>query len=144
MNLSMDAKGLGDFDPQMMLQLKKVVSDLKDGEDVEGAFLIGEGDCVIACELTNKNNDYDLRKILTLINKTSSAPVHPTGDMIFTCAEFDYNGSRILGKKLDDTLTLFVMLKKRSYVSLAMLNLENTVRKIDNILEGFIPKTTQT
>ncbi len=144
MNPSMKTKGLEKYDIQKMMQLEKVVSDLKDGEDVEGAFIVGEKDLIIACDLKNRDNDYDIDKILNIINETSSTSRHLMRDSIFACTEFDYNGLRILGKKLDDTLTLFVMLRKRSYVSLALLNLENTARKIDNILEGFIPKTTQT
>jgi predicted regulator of Ras-like GTPase activity (Roadblock/LC7/MglB family) len=140
----MDKKESDNFDLNKRLQLKKVVSELRDGEDVEGAFLVGERHRVIACELKDNNSDYDIRKILNLINNTSSTSKLPMNDSIFTCTDFDYNGSRILGKKLDDKLTLFVMLKKRSYVSLAMLNFENTIRKIDNILDGFIPKSTHT
>jgi predicted regulator of Ras-like GTPase activity (Roadblock/LC7/MglB family) len=140
----MDTKGFDNFDLNKMLQLKKVVSELRDGEDVEGAFLVGEKDNIIACELKDQKKDHDIKRILHMIDRDSIISHKPMDDSIFTCSEIDYNGSRILGKKLDDKLTLFVMLKKRSYVSLAMLNFENTIRKIDNILDGFIPKSTHT
>jgi hypothetical protein len=47
---------------------------------------------------------------------------------------FEYNGFKVLAKKLRDKLTLLVLLRKRGYVSLAMLDIENSIRRIDEIM----------
>ena len=122
-----------------------MVADLKDGEDVEGVVLIGERDYIIACELSsNYDHRNDIGQILKLINEDPKTLSMKNDETIFTCSELDYNGFKVLVKKVRDKLTLLVLLRKRSYVSLAMLNFENTIRMIDSILDGFIPENTYT
>jgi hypothetical protein len=48
----------------------------------------------------------------------------------------EYNGHKILSKKIRNGITLLLLLGKKGYTSLAMLDIENSTRKIDEILWG--------
>jgi predicted regulator of Ras-like GTPase activity (Roadblock/LC7/MglB family) len=126
-------------------RLKKVISELKEGADIEGAALVDYEDSVIAYDLPNDKNFKDeIQGILEFINKTYDPQTNLENDSIFAHKVFEYNGFKVLAKKLKDKLTLLVMLRKRGYVSLAMLDVENSIRMIDDILEGYLPKNTYT
>jgi hypothetical protein len=129
---------------QQIVQLRKVVADLKEGEDVEGAVLMGERDFFIACELKSRIHNDDIRSELALINRISVTSNDDCDESIFTCQEHYCNGFKVLSKKVKEKMTLYVVLKKPSYMSLVMLDFENTIRMIDRILNGFIFENTYT
>lgn len=49
----------------------------------------------------------------------------------------DHNGVKILIKELENDLTLFVILQKYGYISLAMIDIENSIRSIEEIFKNF-------
>jgi predicted transcriptional regulator len=116
---------------------------LKEGADIEGAALVDYEDSIIAYDLPNdKNYKDEIHGILEFIKSTFDSQQDLKNEYIFAHRVFEYNGFKVLAKKLKDKLTLLVMLRKRGYVSLAMLDVENSIRMIDSILEGYIPKDT--
>lgn len=123
-------------DDQVELTLKKVVSDLRKGSDIEGAVIVDGREEIIACDLPEGTNyEAEIPEILAMLEEDGYAPgEHQKG--LFAQRIFDYNGYKVLAKKLKDKLTLLVLLKKRGYISLAMLDIENSIRRIYEILGG--------
>jgi predicted regulator of Ras-like GTPase activity (Roadblock/LC7/MglB family) len=120
---------------QPVSMLKAVVSDLKKGSDIEGAVLVDEEDAIIASALPeNKNYEEEIPDILDLLEERGDFSPSEHHNAMFAQQVFDYNGFKVLAKKLRDELTLLVLLKKRGYVSLAMLDIENSIRRIDEIM----------
>ena len=119
---------------EIALSLKNVVSELREGSDIEGAVLIGEKDTIIAYDLPH-GRDYEgeISEILAML-KGFGGLVQEHDNVMFAQQIFDFNGHKILAKKLKDQLTLLVLMQKRGYVSLAMLDIENSIRRIHEIL----------
>jgi predicted regulator of Ras-like GTPase activity (Roadblock/LC7/MglB family) len=116
-------------------ELKAVISDLRRGSDIEGAILVDEKDAIIATALPeNKNYERDIPEILEILEKGYGSNLNKHDNFMFAQQIFDFNGFKVLAKKLRDKLTLLVLLKKQGYISLAMLDIENSVRKIDEIM----------
>lgn len=115
--------------------LKEVISDLKEGRDIEGALLVDEEDDIIASALPeNPKYEAEIPEILALLEKFDSSSPIKNHNTMFAQRIFEYNGFKVLAKKLRDKLTLLVLLRKRGYVSLAMLDIENSIRRIDEIM----------
>jgi predicted regulator of Ras-like GTPase activity (Roadblock/LC7/MglB family) len=116
-------------------RLKNVLADLNQGSDIEGAVLVDRNDAMIVCGLPEERNyEAETPEILTLLgNLISSTPDRGHNSMFAQCI-LDYNGGKILAQKLKDDLILLVVLKKQGYISLAMLDIENSIRKIEGIL----------
>ena len=121
--------------------LKKVLSDLKEASDIEGVVLIEGKDAIIACDLSN-NIDYkvEIPEILTMFKHLSDYDLSKRNNSMFAHCIFDYNGCKVIAKRLKN-LTLLVMLQKRGYIGLAMLDIENSIRKIHEILGVTSSKT---
>ncbi len=116
-------------------RLKKVISDLKEEEDIEGAILVKGKDRVVACELPKRNNHTEeIAKILALVEEWNASALSGHYDDMFTQCVFDYNGYKILAKKLNKNLALLVMLQKKGYIGPTMLDIENSAREILRIL----------
>lgn len=115
-------------------RLKKVLSDLKEAKDIEGAVLIEGKGAIIACDLPDGTNyEAEIPKILALIEELGDYALSKRGKTMFAQCIFDYNGCKMLVKRLKN-FTLLVMLQKRGYIGLAMLDIENSIRRIDEIL----------
>lgn len=123
-------------DDQAELGLKDVVSDLRQGSDIEGAVIVYGREEIIACDLPESTNyEAEIPEILALLKEDGySSSEHDKG--MFSQHILDYNGYKVLAKKLKEKLTLLVLLKKRGYISLAMLDIENSIRRIYEILGG--------
>ena len=116
-------------------KLREVISEIKEGGDIEGAVLINENDDIIVSAFS-KGSDYELKtaEIMALLDILKDPKLGTSKDAFFTQRIFDYNGFKVLVKKIRNRLTLLVFLKKRGYISLAMLDIENSTRKIHEIL----------
>lgn len=115
--------------------IKKVVSKLKEEGDIEGVLLVGDKNHILAHELPKDINfEAEIPKILALLEKWGGfGQMTPHNDMFAHCI-LDYNGSKILAKRLENNFTLLIMLQKQGYIGLAMLNLENSAMEIASIL----------
>jgi predicted regulator of Ras-like GTPase activity (Roadblock/LC7/MglB family) len=133
-----DYKHRGILEKVPQLRLKEVISELKDGVDIEGAVLVNESDEIIACAFSKSTNyESEMHEIMALFEELNDLTCDKSQDAFFAQRILDYNGFKILAKKLKDKLTLLVILKKRGYLSLAMLEIENSTRKIHEILMGY-------
>ena len=116
--------------------LEKVVSDLKEGSDIEGAVLVGGKDSIIACDLPYvKDPDETIPDILSMIDRWCASSIGNQQSSMFSHYVLDYNGNKIIAKRLEN-LTLLVMLQKQGYLGLAMLDIENSVRRINDIMRN--------
>lgn len=122
-------------DGRPMSRLRKVISDLIEGSDIEGAVLVDGKEEIIACDLP-KNTTYkdEIHEILELLEERDCPVPNEYNNVMFAQSILDYNGCKILAKKLKDKITLLVLLRKRGYISLAMLEIENSIRRIDEII----------
>lgn len=136
MNPSRNIRRVKNEEEKAASRLKDVISELREGSDIDGAVLIGEKDAIIAYDLPpNGNFEGDIPEILAILEELGGlAQEHD--NVMFAQRIFDFNGHKILAKKLKDQLTLLVLMQKRGYVSLAMLDIENSIRRIHEILEN--------
>jgi len=124
-------------DDQVELTLKKVVSDLRKGSDIEGAVIVDGREEIMACDLPESTNyEAEIPEILALLEEEDGYSPSEHEEGMFSQSILEYNGYKVLAKKLKEKLTLLVLLKKRGYISLAMLDIENSIRRIYEILEG--------
>ncbi len=116
-------------------RLNKVISDLMEGDGIEGAVLLDRRDAVIAGGFPKEENyKSDMPEIMSLVEKWVGSALGKLQTGIFAQCILDYNGCKILAKKHNNRFTLLVMLSKRGYIGPAMLDLENSIMKIDEIL----------
>lgn len=132
------------YEKESHTKLKKVISDIKEGDDIEGAILINERDDTIVSAFSNSiSYEIKMTEIIALLDVLKDQSIGRTNDTFFTQRIFDYNGLKVLVKNIKDRFTLLVFLKKRCYVSLAMLDVENSTRRIHEIMLGYrIQKTS--
>ena len=117
------------------LELEDVVSNLKKISDIEGALLVDDRNSVLASDFPeNMNYEAEIPEILALLKESDIFARDEYDNTMFAHHILEYNGYKILAKKLKDKLTLLVMLQKRGYVSLAMLDIENSIRRIHELL----------
>ena len=121
-------------------KLRRVLSDLKETNDIEGAALVGAEDKIITHDLPKRSNyESEIPQIMTLFKDLSDFALRTHFNHMFTHCIFEYNGCKVVAKKLKDNLTLLVMLQKHGYVGLAMLDIENSIRRIDDIISDSLP-----
>jgi hypothetical protein len=117
------------------------MADLNETQDIEGVALIEGTDSILAYDFPHHdNNKVEIQKILELLKETSTTAPVTSNNTYFAHNMLNYNGLRVLTKKLNKNRTLLVMLRKQGYISLAMLDIENSIRMIDEIMKGYIPK----
>ena len=116
-------------------KLREVISEMREGGDIEGAVLVNEKNDIIVSAFS-KNADLTLEnhEILSLIEALEDPELGKSQDVFFTQRIFDYKGLKVLAKRIKDKLTLLVILKQPGYISLAMLDIENSIMRIDEIL----------
>ncbi len=115
--------------------IENVISDLRKANDIEGAALVEGDSFLIAYDLPGKSNYItEIPEIMTQVNDMSNLSPAKQMNQLFSHCIFDYNGSKVLAKKLKGNLTLLVLLQKRGYIGLAMLDIENSIRRIDEII----------
>ncbi len=119
-------------------KLREVISDMKEGGDIEGAVLVNENNDIIVSAFS-KGADFKMEnhEIMSLIDALKDPNLGKSQDVFFTQRIFDYRGLKVLAKRIKDKLTLLVILKKPGYISLAMLDMENSTRRINEILFGY-------
>ena len=116
-------------------RLINVISDLKNSADIEGVVLIGDKNNIIASDLPKRKNYHaEIPEILSRRQQWYDSTKILNG--MFAHCIMDYNGYKVLAKRLKHDLTLLVMLQKQGYIGLAMLDIENSVREIHGILKG--------
>jgi predicted regulator of Ras-like GTPase activity (Roadblock/LC7/MglB family) len=115
--------------------LEKVVADLRQGSDINGAALVEGNDSIIACDLPGEGNSgIEIPEILSMIERWNASSLGGQNGGMFSQCILDYNGNKVIAKRMKN-LTLLVMLQSQGYVGLAMLDIENSVRRIHEIMQ---------
>jgi predicted regulator of Ras-like GTPase activity (Roadblock/LC7/MglB family) len=118
--------------------LRKVISDLSELEDIESAVLVEGMDEIVAGNLPIvPNYKEDIPIILQMLDNTIESSKMELQNDIFAHSILDYNSLKILVKKIKGGFTLLVVIHNQGYLSLAMLDIENSIRKINGILHGY-------
>ena len=118
--------------------LQKVVCDLKDGDDIKGAALIYKNRTLLAHDMPNDMNlEVDIPSILYSVENKN--PKYNPNTILMGHNIIDHKGFKILVKNLDNDFTILVLMQKHGYISLAMLDIENSIRWIEEIIQRFQP-----
>lgn len=126
----------------ILSMLREVVSDLREASDVEGAILVEGANSIIASDLPEyMEPKIYLPEIMAILEDWNIYSLKRKYNELFAQHIFDYNGCKVLAKKLKGNLTLFVMIQKKGYTSLAMLDIENSIRRINEIQGDALPDT---
>lgn len=117
------------------IAVRNVIADLMCGSDVEGVVLVRDDSEVIAGNLPLTGgimaggpsigtflNEVMENFSMSMQNDIFSQPVAYSGDY------------QMLARRITGDLTLLAMVKSPGYMGLAMLDIENSVRKIGDIL----------
>jgi predicted regulator of Ras-like GTPase activity (Roadblock/LC7/MglB family) len=110
--------------------LHKVVSDLKNADDIKGAAIIYKNNHFLAHEMSD-NMDL-VPKIPYLLKNVDEGSSNMT---LYGHTIKKYDGLKIILKELENDLTLLVILQRDGYISLAMIDIENSIRCIEEILK---------
>lgn len=109
--------------------LERIVNDLNSLTDVKGVAIIDRDGAIIAGITDNGLNLVTYAQVVRRhIQKPSTRSMkYPKG--IFLQSLVSYNGSIILFGRIIDNVLLMVLLEKKAYLGLAMLELENSAKK---------------
>jgi hypothetical protein len=115
--------------------INKVISDLKEGSDIEGVVLVEGRDRVIECNMPyEKFCRIEIPELIDNLENGKDLALSQHQSGVLKQHILDYNEYKVLAKRLEDDLTLLVLLQNRGYVSLAMLDVEISTRRISEIL----------
>lgn len=132
-----DDIGYSNIRGDSLSRLVDVVINLKRGDDIKGAVLVeGDSDIIVLDTSWDPSYKNEIPNIMKLLNHDTRFTLDEEQKGIFSHHVFDYNGLMIMARRLMDRFTLLVVLKKHPYISLASLDLENSTRRITEILRG--------
>ncbi|UCG70494.1 MAG: hypothetical protein JSV09_05620 [Thermoplasmata archaeon] len=121
--------------------INRVISDLKEGSDIEGVVLVEGRDKIIECNMPyEKFCKVEIPELIDTLESRNRLSFNHNHNGILEQYVIDYNEYKVLAKKLENDLTLLVLLQNRGYVSLAMLDIEISTRRISEILNRFNQK----
>jgi predicted regulator of Ras-like GTPase activity (Roadblock/LC7/MglB family) len=121
----------------LISMLKEVLLDLKYKNDIKGAALVEGEDTILACDFPeNLNPKTELMEIMDLLNDLKKIAKCESSNDLFMQYILDYGDHLIMARDLMKNLTLLVMMQRQGYLSLATLDLENSSRKITELLEN--------
>ena len=124
--------------------LNNVISDLKSKSDIEGAVLINGGGQVIAPSLPQGGISHlGFSELLPRLLELSFKIPHRAQNIMFPHLISEHNGHRILARSVKEDLFLLVLLHESCYMGPAMLDMENSILKIQEILSVRIPQDYQ-
>ncbi len=123
-------------DIDLDIMLHGVLSNLRKIDDIHGSMLVLGNNSIFASDMPDfmDPDDY-FHGIMNVLNEKGMFDLNKVNRKLFGHHIFDYNGYKVLAKKIRN-FTLLVMLKKMGYVGLAMLDIENSAREIDQIMQS--------
>ncbi len=124
--------------------LINVISDLKAKSDIQGAVLINGMGQVIAPTLPQGSiSALGLSELLPKLMELSLETTNKTQQIMFPHLVSEHTGRKILARYVNEDLFLLVLLQKSCYMGPAMLDMENSILRIQDILSGHIPQDYQ-
>ncbi len=116
--------------------LEGVISKIVSISDVSGAAIIRADGSVVSWRA--KDGDESKQDIDSLLHSMSAAykkKIHHYKDGMFTESIIDHNGHKILMSRIREDMMLMLVLDKRAYLGLTMLDMEGCIREIDKALD---------
>ena len=114
--------------------LNNVISDLKAKSDIEGAVLMNGVGQVIARALPRGSiSALGLSELLPRLMELSFETTNKTPHIMFSHLVSEHNGRKILARYVKEDLFLLVLLQKSCYMGPAMLDMENSILRIQEI-----------
>lgn len=103
--------------------------------DVVGAGLLGRDGSVLSWQ----SKDYtEPTKYFNQLSKYISAShqnnMYPKRNGMFAYSIYNYNGNKILFRDIDDNLLLMLVLEKRAFIGITMLDIEGCLFNIDMLI----------
>ena len=116
--------------------LEELMSRLVSISDVSGAGVIRADGSIVSWHAENgiKPKQY-IDYILKVMSATNQENVYNSQHSMFTESIQDYNGHKILTSRIRTDVLLFMVLEKRAYLGLTMLDVECCLEEIDQALE---------
>jgi hypothetical protein len=116
--------------------LRSIISDLTRNAEIEGAVLLDEEETVIISDLPNgESYIQNIQNLISGFEDWESSSSNGFYNLMFKQFSSEFNGYKIISKRIKNGMTLMVMMGKKGYTSLAMLDIENSTRKIEEIIQ---------
>ncbi len=121
--------------------LKEIMSKLVSISDVSGAAIVKADGSVISW---HTDDGTEPTQYIDFISAAYQKSIHSYKDGMFTESITDYNGHKILMGRIRADVMLLLVLDKRAYLGLAMLDMEGCLREIDKGLDEHWPRVCET
>ncbi|MEE9152437.1 MAG: hypothetical protein V3U20_11495, partial [Thermoplasmata archaeon] len=118
--------------------LNEITVELASISDVSGAGILKADGSVVAWHTNDglKPSPYiDFMRDFLTRDHQKNAQNYKHG--MFKQSILDYNGHKILLSRIRPDIMLLLLLDKRAYLGLTMLDMEGCIREIDKVLNGF-------
>lgn len=107
--------------------------------DVNGAAILRTDGSVISLRSKDNGKPKQYTDLITdYILSVYQSNIYNYTEGMFVEQIIDYNGSKILTHKIRDDIMLLLVLEKRAYLGLTMLNVEGCLQDIDSALKNCI------
>ncbi len=116
--------------------MDEITGKLVSKSDVSGAAILRADGSVISWHTkdgTEPKQDIDF--MLDFLVQDHQKNIHYWKSGMFTESILNYNGHKILSSRIREDMMLILVLDKRAYVGLAMLDMEGCLREIDEALD---------
>ena len=140
MNSIKISKAMGQNNRIASNMLNNVISDLKSKSDIQGAVLINRGGQIIARALPHGSISHlGLSELLPRLMELSHGSGSTSQKVMFPHLISEHNGHKILARSVRKNLFLLVLLQESCYMGPAMLDMENSILRIQDILSRHVP-----
>jgi len=112
--------------------LKEIMSKLVSITDVSGAAIVKADGSIISWYT---DNGIEPTQYIDFISTAYQKNINSYKDGMLTESILDYNGHKILMSKISADIMLMLVLDKRAYLGLTMLDMEGCLREIDKTLD---------
>jgi predicted regulator of Ras-like GTPase activity (Roadblock/LC7/MglB family) len=120
--------------------LQDILTKLVTITDVKIAVIMKTNGSIISWKTRNNGNKGKSKEYIECIKNhilndyRDNLPCHKDG--MFREAIFDYNGSKLLTTMINKDILLLLVIEKRAYVGLTMLDVEGCLQCLDSIFEN--------
>jgi predicted regulator of Ras-like GTPase activity (Roadblock/LC7/MglB family) len=106
-----------------------MIRELISISDVRGAAIVGMDGSIICC---NSSNGTDMNQYIDLVTTKFLRKIPDYNQGMFNESIVDYNGHKILLTGLKPGMILLLVVEKKAYLGLTMLDVECCLRNMDN------------
>jgi predicted regulator of Ras-like GTPase activity (Roadblock/LC7/MglB family) len=114
--------------------LINLMRNLTINDDIKGAALVSKEGTILACDVPdNTVFTTNIPRIMDIMNLCEGSFGAESSNIMFNQTIFNYNESKVIAKKLRTGIALLVLMDRTGYVSLVMLEIENSTRMINQV-----------